>query len=210
MTWLERSEQLQSNVTPAQVWTIALEQLQQQMTQATFDSWVKETQLISADNGTWQIGVKSEFAKDWLENRLLSTISRTVSGIVGSPVQLEFVVAAGLKYSTQPPQQRLLTGQMADILNFDVYSVGYTNHAHYIQQFWGAYLGAEALQVWSYLRSFYTEPRYIYDRKEKAYVLNPNWTPWTPPRAFRAVELARTIKSQDGREGNRKKITGAW
>ena len=41
--------------TPAQLWTTALGQLQLQMTQATFDSWVKDTHLIAANNGTWQI-----------------------------------------------------------------------------------------------------------------------------------------------------------
>ena len=77
---------------PAQLWTAALEQLQRQMTQATFDSWVKDTHLIAANNGTWQIGVKSDFAKDWLENRLLTTIQRTVANLVGHKVELDFVV----------------------------------------------------------------------------------------------------------------------
>jgi chromosomal replication initiator protein len=72
---------------PAELWTAALGQLQLQMTQATFDSWVKDTHLITANNGTWQIGVKSEFAKDWLENRLLTTIQRTVANLVGHKVE---------------------------------------------------------------------------------------------------------------------------
>jgi hypothetical protein len=89
---LQASLMSQTTLSPEKVWELTLGQLQLQMTQATFDSWVKGSQFISANNGTWQIGVKSAFAKDWLENRLLSTISRTVSGIAGSPVQLEFVL----------------------------------------------------------------------------------------------------------------------
>jgi len=77
---------------PAQLWTAALEQLQRQMTRATFESWVKDTHLIAANNGSWQIGVKSEFAKDWLENRLLTTIQRTVTNLVGHEVEFDFVV----------------------------------------------------------------------------------------------------------------------
>ena len=61
-----------------QVWEAALGQLQMQMTQATFDTWVKDTRLVSRDRQTLVVGTKSAFAKDWLENRLLPTINRTV------------------------------------------------------------------------------------------------------------------------------------
>ncbi|MCP4409508.1 MAG: hypothetical protein GY807_17510, partial [Gammaproteobacteria bacterium] len=52
------------------LWAVTLSQLQLQMTRATFDTWLKDTWLISADNGLWQVGVKSDAARDWLENRL--------------------------------------------------------------------------------------------------------------------------------------------
>lgn len=61
------------------------------MTHSTFDSWLKGTYLLSATNGTWQIAVKSIYAKDWLENRLLETIQRTLAKEVEKPVQLQFV-----------------------------------------------------------------------------------------------------------------------
>jgi chromosomal replication initiator protein len=78
-----------------QVWEAALGQLQMQMTQATFDTWVKDTRLVSRDRQTLVVGTKSAFAKDWLENRLLPTINRTVSGLLGHPVDIEFVVDLG-------------------------------------------------------------------------------------------------------------------
>ena len=198
---------------PDKAWELTLGQLQMQMTRATFETWVKNTAVVAAEDGVWEIGAQNAFAKDWLENRLLSTIQRTLTNILGRTVELKFVMTNGAAPAGNAlQQQRLLTIQLADILNFDAYAVGYINHAHYIQQFWGAYLGAEAMQVWNYIRSFYLEPRYIYDKKEKAYLLNPTWTPWTPPLTWRAIDLARAIESRDDTEegGNRKQITGAW
>jgi chromosomal replication initiator protein len=75
-----------------QVWQVALGQLQLQMTRATYDTWVKDTHLVSKDGPELVIGTKSAFAKDWLENRLLPTISRTVASILGHTVNIQFVI----------------------------------------------------------------------------------------------------------------------
>jgi chromosomal replication initiator protein len=77
-----------------QVWRTALGQLQMQMTQATFDTWVKNTHVVSQDKDNLVIGTKSAFAKDWLENRLFTTISRTVTNIMGDAVNIKFIVDA--------------------------------------------------------------------------------------------------------------------
>jgi chromosomal replication initiator protein len=75
-----------------QVWQDVLGQLQLQMTRATFDTWLKDTHIVSKNNGTLIVGTKSTFAKDWLENRLKNTINRTVSDIIGQRIDLEFIV----------------------------------------------------------------------------------------------------------------------
>ncbi len=77
---------------PDQAWQAALGELQLQMTRATFDTWVKNTSVISYEDGTFLIGVHNGYAKDWLENRLLTIIKRTVAGIVGHAVELKFIV----------------------------------------------------------------------------------------------------------------------
>ncbi|MCB0154216.1 MAG: chromosomal replication initiator protein DnaA [Anaerolineae bacterium] len=77
-----------------QVWQVALGQLQLQMTRATFDTWVKDTRLVSKTGDKLVIGTKSAFAKDWLENRLLPTISRTVASILGHAVSIQFIIDA--------------------------------------------------------------------------------------------------------------------
>ena len=80
------------NMQAAQVWQAALGELQLQMTKPTFDTWLKNTSLISYEDGTFVIGVHNAYAKDWLENRLLSIIKRALVGIVGRSVEVKFVV----------------------------------------------------------------------------------------------------------------------
>jgi chromosomal replication initiator protein len=82
-----------------QIWQAALGELQLQMTKATFDTWVKNTHVVSHEDGTFIIGVRNAFTKDWLENRLLTTVKRTLVGIVGRSVEVKFVV-----WAQEPPE----------------------------------------------------------------------------------------------------------
>jgi len=79
-------------MTADQIWQAALMELQLQMTKATFDTWVKNTRAISHKDGIFVIGVPNALAGDWLENRLLTTVERTLVGIIGHPVEVEFAV----------------------------------------------------------------------------------------------------------------------
>jgi len=77
---------------PEKVWQAALGELQLQMTKATFDTWVKQTQVVAYEDGTFIIGVQNGYAKDWLENRLIGIIKRTLASIVNRSVEIRFVV----------------------------------------------------------------------------------------------------------------------
>ena len=79
-------------MTADQIWQAALRELQLQMTKATFDTWVKNTRAISHEDEVFVIGVPNALARDWLENRLLTTVERTLVGIIGHPVEVEFAV----------------------------------------------------------------------------------------------------------------------
>lgn len=206
-------------MTPQQTWETALAQLQLQMTRATYEAWLQDTTLLDAQNGTWHVGVKNDMARELLQDgNLYGVIARTISNIAEHDVVLNFVVQppgslpATADDSHSPTARADLVRAMNrdEILQFDVYGAGYNNHAHYIQQFWGAYLGADAMQVWNYIRSFYQEPRFIYDKQERSWVNNPNWADWTPSRQFRPSDLARCLKSKNQRHPNRHLITGCW
>ena len=77
---------------PSHVWSAALGELQLQMTQATFDTWLRDSRLLKYEDGIFVVGVKSGYAKDWLENRLLTTIKRTLARLAGQTVAVKFVV----------------------------------------------------------------------------------------------------------------------
>jgi hypothetical protein len=79
-------------MTADQIWQAALIELQLQMTKATFDTWVKNTRAISHKEGIFVIGVHDALARDWLENRLLTTVERTLVGIIGHSVEVEFAM----------------------------------------------------------------------------------------------------------------------
>jgi hypothetical protein len=96
-------------MTADQIWQAALRELQLQMTKATFDTWVKNTRAISHEEGIFAIGVPNALARDWLENRLLTTVERTLVGIIGHPVEVEFAVleeSAADESQRQPPAAR--------------------------------------------------------------------------------------------------------
>jgi chromosomal replication initiator protein len=76
----------------AQVWDTALGQLQMQMNKPNFETFLKNTFLVTQDGSQFVIGVGSAFAIDTLENRFSPVIRKVLSGIVGHDVGLKFVV----------------------------------------------------------------------------------------------------------------------
>jgi chromosomal replication initiator protein len=76
-----------------QAWQSALGQLQMEMPKASFDTWVRDTRIVSYDGDTFTIGVRNAYARDWLESRLSSTATRLLMGILNQEVDIRFVVA---------------------------------------------------------------------------------------------------------------------
>lgn len=76
----------------ADLWHAVQGELYLQMTRATFDTWVRASRAVSLADNVLVVDVQSPYAKDWLENRLNTTIQRTVTGILGRSVQVRYVV----------------------------------------------------------------------------------------------------------------------
>ena len=77
---------------PTQAWQATLGQLQMEMSKAAFDTWVRNTELISCQDNTFVIGVQNAYARDWLENRLNSTVTRLLTGLMGESQAVKFSV----------------------------------------------------------------------------------------------------------------------
>ena len=74
------------------LWNAALGELELQMTRSTFNTWVKPTTIVSWKDDTVVLGTPNGYIKDWLENRLYAPIQRTLSGVSGQAVNVQFIV----------------------------------------------------------------------------------------------------------------------
>ena len=76
------------------LWTRSLEELKLQMTRATFDTWLRGSQVTEADDGHLTIVVQHAHAVDWLQNRLLPVIERTAARHADGQMKITFVASA--------------------------------------------------------------------------------------------------------------------
>src|SRR2546423_4502097 len=77
-----------------QLWTAALGELQIGLPRATYDTWFKDTQVISEEDDVFLIGVPNAFAREWLENKFRQQVRATLQHLVGRTVDVRFVTAA--------------------------------------------------------------------------------------------------------------------
>lgn len=73
-----------------QIWQEAKASLQRQMTRATYDFCLRNTHTIPRKNGKLLVEVEGEAAKEWLDNRLYETITRTLANIQPG-LKVEFI-----------------------------------------------------------------------------------------------------------------------
>src|SRR5579859_3487569 len=64
--------------------------------------WLKNTSVVSADGGTFRIGVPSKLAKDWLEDRFSGLIQETLNAVTGSEVDIDFVISPSHRPQLSP------------------------------------------------------------------------------------------------------------
>ena len=84
-------------------WKATLGELELQMTKATFNTWLRDACLVSSEEDRYIVGVRNDYAKDWLESRLSDTIARTLSTITGKPVDVSFIVRADEQLNLPTP-----------------------------------------------------------------------------------------------------------
>jgi len=75
-----------------QAWQAAVGQLQMEMPKAAFDTWVRDADLIAYEDGVFMVGVSNAYARDWLESRLTSTLTRMLTGIMNRTCAVRFSV----------------------------------------------------------------------------------------------------------------------
>jgi chromosomal replication initiator protein len=77
-----------------QLWTAALGELQVGLSRAQYDTWFKETQVISEEDDVFLIGVPNAFAREWLESKFRPQVRSTLQHLLGRTVDVRFVTSA--------------------------------------------------------------------------------------------------------------------
>jgi len=123
-----------------QAWQSVLAQLQMEMPRASFDTWVRDTRPLAYDNGLITVGVRNAYARDWLESRLQTNVSKLLIDILNSNVAVKFVVsqtdenasttdleAAASSIEITPPEPKPRHVTLNPRYTFDTYVVGLTS-----------------------------------------------------------------------------------
>ncbi|MDT8305525.1 MAG: hypothetical protein RRC07_06280 [Anaerolineae bacterium] len=78
------------------LWRHVLDELSLQMTQTTFNSWLRDAHLLAREGEQFVVAVRDDAARDWLEHRLQEPIVRTLRTIAEEP-------AAAVRFVAPPP-----------------------------------------------------------------------------------------------------------
>jgi len=85
-------ETAKGRMAAGKLWQQVLSDLALQMTKPTFDTWLRNTRPVACEDNTLIIGVQSIYAREWLENRLLPLIRRSVMSVAGCDLRVKFTV----------------------------------------------------------------------------------------------------------------------
>ena len=84
----------EDELTTADVWSKALEQLKEALPLGEAESRLRGTTLIQVTDTAARIVVPSAFALAWLERRLYGQIAKAMKGVVGKDLDLQFIAAS--------------------------------------------------------------------------------------------------------------------
>jgi chromosomal replication initiator protein len=130
----------------AELWSAALDALERKYSKPIFEMWLKPMRLVELGAAEIVLSVHSNFARDWVENRLKNDIAHVMHDLLGETIPLRFVVAdnpdgAGEQRlpTTNPPPiappDELRAGNLNPRYSFDEFVVGNSNRfAHAASQ----------------------------------------------------------------------------
>ncbi len=81
-----------SNVS-SELWQAALDALERKFSKPIFEMWIKPIRLVSLQENELLLSVQSNFARDWVENRLKTQIADVLGEVFGDTCDLRFTVA---------------------------------------------------------------------------------------------------------------------
>ena len=86
-----------------QLWHAALGELQLGLTKANYDTWFKDTTVISEEDDVYCVGVPNAFAREWLENKYRQQVRDALRHLVGRTVDVRFVTLTAASVRADRP-----------------------------------------------------------------------------------------------------------
>ncbi len=126
-----------------ELWGAALEQLERKYSKPIYEMWLRPMRLVELGPSEIVLSVHSNFARDWVENRLKNEISDVLASLLGETIALRFIVAdnpdagdrAPVAPLTIPAPEELRLGNLNPRYSFDEFVVGNSNRfAHAASQ----------------------------------------------------------------------------
>ena len=75
-----------------QLWQLTLNEMEAQLSRASFATWLKNSQLIDSREGVFYIALPNNFAKEWIETKYQKNILGIIRNFDTSARKLEFIV----------------------------------------------------------------------------------------------------------------------
>lgn len=112
------------------LWQKALSEMEKQVSEPSFETWIKTAKPINFDNLTMVIEVPNAFAKDWLENRYYDLFKDSVEEVTNKEVSIAFVLPDSGKQSSKPGMsgaEDIFSTSLNPRYSFDKFIVGNSN-----------------------------------------------------------------------------------
>ena len=134
--FFERGEIILENIND--LWSAALEKIEEQISKPSFDTWLKNTEAKSLEGNKLTISAPNEFARDWLEEQYTELIGDVLTELTGAELITRFVIPESVKEDKDikpaPKTMKNITGNQAPpktMLNpkytFDTFVIGSGN-----------------------------------------------------------------------------------
>ena len=97
------------------LWSAALGEMQVALTKGNYDTWFKDTAIVSEEDDVFMIGVPNAFAREWLENKYRQQVRETLQRLLSRTVDVRFVnlTAASVRYDRPGPTTSAQTSSTA-------------------------------------------------------------------------------------------------
>ena len=74
-------------------WSAVLDQVAVHLDKPNYETWVRDSEIVSVDGGVWTVQAVSAMARDMCQHRLYKIIREMAGRVVGAEVELKFVVS---------------------------------------------------------------------------------------------------------------------